>query len=74
MMSGYDAYELAQKIKKEKEQGIKHDTILGLTPDEWRLASKSAATVGGGLSMLPFGVTQLGGLALQAPEMAISGY
>lgn len=74
MMSGYDAYELAQKIKREKQQGVKHKTIMGLTPDEWRLASKSAATVGGGMSMLPFGVTQIGGMALQAPEMAISGY
>ena len=74
MMSGYDAYELAQKIKREKQQGVKHKTIMGLTPDEWRLASKGAATVGGGMSMLPFGVTQIGGMALQAPEMAISGY
>ena len=43
----------------------------GMTP---RVASKMAATVGGGLSMLPFGVTQAVGLGLQAPELAWEGY
>jgi len=73
VMTGYDAVELARKIEDDKRKGIKHETYLGLTPDEWRLASKSAATVGGGLSMLPFGLTQGAGLALQAPEMVLSG-
>lgn len=43
----------------------------GFTP---RVASKLAATVGGGLSMLPFGVTQIVGGALQAPELAWTVY
>ncbi|UOF78412.1 transglycosylase slt domain [Caudoviricetes sp.] len=43
----------------------------GFTP---RVASKMAATVGGGLSMLPFGVTQVIGAGLQAPELAWTGY
>lgn len=43
----------------------------GFTP---RVASKLAATVGGGLSMLPFGVTQIVGAGLQAPELAWTGY
>lgn len=72
LMSGYDAYELAKKIEEDKKKGIKHETYMGLTPDEWRLASKSAATAGGGLSMMPFGITQIGGLALSAPELAWS--
>jgi hypothetical protein len=72
MMSGYDAYELAKKIEEDKKRGVKHETYMGMTPDEWRLASKSAATVGGGLGILPFGVTQIGGLALSSPEMIMS--
>lgn len=43
----------------------------GLSP---RVASKAAATVGGGLSMLPFGVTQVVGAGLQAPELLWEGY
>lgn len=39
-----------------------------------RVASKLAATVGGGLSMLPFGVTQVVGAGLQAPELLWEGY
>jgi hypothetical protein len=73
VMTGYDAVELAKKIEDDKSRGVKHETYLGLTPDEWRLASKSAATVGGGLSMLPFGVTQGAGLVLQTPEMVLGG-
>lgn len=42
----------------------------GFTP---RVASKFASTVGGGLSMLPFGVTQIVGAGLQAPELVWSG-
>lgn len=74
VMSGYDAYELSKKIEEDKRRGIKHETYMGLTPDEWRLASKTAATLGGGLSMMPFGITQLGGLALSAPELGMSIY
>jgi hypothetical protein len=74
VMSGYDAYELSKKIEEDKKKGIKHETYMGLTPDEWRLATKSAATVGGGLSMMPFGLTQLSGLAMSAPELGWSVY
>lgn len=74
VMSGYDAYELGEKIKRDREKGIEYEKTLGLTPDEWRLFSKSMATAGGGLSMLPFGVTQIGGLALSAPEIGMSIY
>jgi hypothetical protein len=74
LMSGYDAYELKKKIDEDKRRGINQETTLGMTPDEWRLLSKSSATLGGGLSMLPFGVTQIGGLALSAPEIGMSIY
>lgn len=74
LMSGYDAYELSKKIEEDKKKGIKHETYMGLTPDEWRLVSKSAATVGGGLGVMPFGLTQLGGLALSVPELGWSAY
>ena len=65
VMTGYDAWEMAQKLKQQNDPSW---------VDYARLASKTAATAGGGLSMLPFGITQIGGLALQAPEMVWSGY
>ena len=74
LMSGYDAYELSKKIEEDKKRGVKQETYMGLTPDEWRLASKSAATAGGAMAMAPFGWTQLGGLALSSPELAWSLY
>lgn len=73
-MSLVDAYELAKKIEEDKRRGIKQETYLGLTPDEWRLASKSAATAGGLMGVVPTGLTQIGGLALSAPELAWSAY
>ncbi|NBT69368.1 MAG: hypothetical protein EBT78_16590, partial [Betaproteobacteria bacterium] len=73
-VQGYDAWELAKKIEREKAEGKKQETVMGLTPDEWRLASKTAATAGGVASILPFGVTQVGGAILQAPELAWSAY
>lgn len=73
-MQGFDAYELAKKIEADRRKGIKHKTYFGLTPDQWRLASKSAASAGGALSIFPAGVTQGAGLVLQAPEMAVSTY
>jgi hypothetical protein len=43
--------------------------------EDWmRLAAKTSSTVGGGLSMLPFGVTQVVGGALQVPDLAVQGY
>lgn len=39
-----------------------------------RNAAQFASGVGGALSMLPFGVTQGAGLALQVPELAYQGY
>ena len=64
VMTGYDAWEMAEKLRKEKNPSW---------VDWARLASKTAATAGGGLSMLPFGITQAAGFGLQAPEMIWSG-
>jgi hypothetical protein len=73
-VQGYDAYELAKKIERDKAEGRTQQTVMGLTPDQWRLASKTAATAGGVASMFPLGITQvLGGIA-QAPELALSVY
>ena len=68
-MSGYDAYELYRKIQKDIAEGKEPSKA-----DYARLLTKSMATAGGGLSMLPFGATQIGGLVLSAPELAWSGY
>jgi hypothetical protein len=58
-MQGYDAWEMAKRLKEMNDPSWK----------DWaRLASKGAAAVGGGLSMLPFAPAQGLGLALQAPE------
>lgn len=65
MMQGYDAWEMAQKLKAMNDPSW---------VDYARLATKTMATVGGGLSMLPFAPTQAAGLALQAPEMGIEAY
>jgi hypothetical protein len=73
-VQGYDAWELAKKIEREKAEGKKQETVMGLTPDEWRLASKTAATAGGVASMFPFGITQIGGALAQAPELAWTAY
>lgn len=62
--TGYDAYEMAQKLKKANDPSW---------VDYARLASKSLATAGGGLSIIPSGVTQAVGLGLQAPETVWSG-
>lgn len=53
-------YDTAEQYKKE-----------GFSP---RTASKAAATLGGGLMILPYGVTQAAGAVLQAPEFAMSTY
>lgn len=53
-------YDTAEQYRKE-----------GFSP---RTASKAAATLGSGLMVLPYGVTQAAGMALQAPETAISTY
>jgi hypothetical protein len=73
-VQGYDAWELAKKIEQDKAAGKKQETVMGLTPDEWRLASKSAATAGGVASMFPLGITQVVGGIAQAPELAWSVY
>jgi len=46
----------------------------GLHIPSARNAAQFASGAGGALSMLPFGVTQGVGLALQAPELAYQGY
>lgn len=62
-MQGYDAWEMAQKLKAMKDPRW---------TDYARLATKTMATAGGALSMVPLGISQPIGLALQAPEAAIS--
>lgn len=64
-ISGYDAWELAQKLKEMKDPSWK---------DYARLATKTLSTAGGVASMLPFGITQIGGAIAQAPELAWSAY
>ena len=64
MMTGYDAWEMAQKLYRQKDPSW---------VDWARLASKTASTVGGAMSMAPFGITQAFGAALQAPELVWSG-
>lgn len=64
-VQGYEAWELAQKLKEMKDPSWQQ---------YMRLASKTAATAGGVASMFPFGVTQVGGAILQAPELAWSAY
>jgi hypothetical protein len=46
----------------------------GLRVPTARNAAQFASGVGGALSMLPFGVTQVAGGALQVPELAFQGY
>jgi hypothetical protein len=58
LTSGYDTFEHA------REHGWKD-------PRTW---SKAAATLGGGLMMIPTPVTEAAGMALNAPELAWSGY
>jgi hypothetical protein len=54
-----------------KEYDYKNKGLRMPTP---RNAAQFASGAGGALAMLPFGVTQGLGLALQAPEMAYQGY
>jgi hypothetical protein len=58
----YDAF----KEYDYKNKGLRMPTA--------RNAAQFASGAGGALAMLPFGVTQGLGLALQAPEMAYQGY
>jgi hypothetical protein len=62
-IQGYEAWEMAQKLKAMKDPRW---------TDYARLATKTMATAGGALSMVPIGLSQPIGLALQAPEAAIS--
>ena len=64
VMSGYDAWEMAKKLREMKDPSWL---------DYARLATKSLATVGGGLSVAPFGLTQGVGAFLQTPEAVWSG-
>lgn len=68
-MTGYDTYELYNKIRNMREQG-QQPSMRDLA----RLGTKGAATLGGAMSVIPSGVTQVGGLVLSAPELAWSGY
>jgi hypothetical protein len=62
-VNAYDAWEMAQKLKAEKDPSWL---------DYARLATKTMATAGGALSMVPLGYSQVIGAGLQAPEAAIS--
>lgn len=62
-VQGYDAWELAQKLKENKNPSWK---------DYGRVGTKSMAALGGALSTIPLGITQPVGFALQAPEAAIA--
>jgi hypothetical protein len=62
-VNAYDAWEMAQKIKNNPEAS---------PLDYLRLGSKTLATAGGALSMVPLGYTQVLGAGLQAPEAIIS--
>lgn len=62
-MQGYDAYELYRKMQQQKAAGEEPSLA-----QKARLGTKSLATMGGGLSMMPFGATQAAGLAAMAPE------
>jgi hypothetical protein len=74
-LQGYEAYELAKKIQQDKENGIKNQTTMGLTDDEWRVLAKSSSALGGTMAMIPSGgLSQAAGLALQIPELGYQGY
>jgi hypothetical protein len=60
-LAGSQLYDAFKDYEKEGE---------GLHMPSGRTAAKFASGAGGALSVLPFGVTQAAGLALQAPELA----
>lgn len=64
-LAGSQLYEAFKQYEKEGP---------GLHMPSARNAAQFASGAGGALSMLPFGVTQGIGLALQAPELAYQGY
>jgi hypothetical protein len=64
-LAGSQLYDAFDQYKKEGE---------GLHLPSPRNAAKFASGAGGALSMLPFGITQVVGGALQVPELAYQGY
>ena len=64
-LAGKQLYEAFDQYKKEGE---------GLHLPSPRNAAQFASGAGGALAMLPFGVTQAAGLALQAPEVGFQAY
>jgi len=64
---GFDAYQLAKALGKKSPDEI-------TTEDMLRLGAKGLSAVGGGLSVLPFGVTQGLGLAAQIPQTGFDLY
>jgi len=64
-LAGMQLHDAFEQYKKEGE---------GLHMPSARNAAQFASGAGGALSMLPFGVTQVIGGALQAPELAYQGY
>jgi hypothetical protein len=63
-ISGVEALEMADKLRKAGNPSW---------VDYARLAVKAGSALGGGLSVVPTGITQALGLGLQVPEMAWSG-
>lgn len=64
-LAGKQAYDAFDQYQKEGG---------GLHIPSGRNAAQFASALGGGLSVLPFGVTQAVGLGLQAPALAYQGY
>jgi hypothetical protein len=65
-LAGKQAYDAFDQYQKEGG---------GWHVPSGRNAAQFASALGGGLSVLPFGVTQAAGLGLlQAPELAYQGY
>ena len=68
-LSAYDASKLFERLKKQYD--AKEEISL---KDVARLGTKGLATVGGLASIIPHPAAQATGLALQAPETALSAY
>jgi hypothetical protein len=64
-LAGKQLYDAFEQYKKEGE---------GLHMPSGRNAAQFASGAGGALAMLPFGITQGVGLALQAPELGYAAY
>jgi len=64
---GFDTYQLAKVLGKKSPDEITKE-------DMFRLGAKGLSALGGGLSVLPFGLTQGLGLAAQVPQAGFDLY